>query len=402
MPRGGNKKKKNKGAEKKTKETTPSIQDEEKKPMSRLDALRSARLVGLESTGGSHSKGAAGEKIHGMFRRGEKGWFGGSLTFLSSASLATDDDVWTPNHAVTMGPRQLRWIAAVKETFQESNIAVKTAAELNDEVEKRTLTMVEQALLRVQSFVVTVLPLALVREIVGAGKTIRDTAGPDPIGLHDPNSYLKSLSDFPDKHRVEVMSLLELVLNMRPGVDVWICSATKEGTIAGVCQASDQFTMDLNDATITTKEDLFAKLRPSSLSCYWCGRHAVLKKLLVCDRCRKIDYCSPECQQADWIHFHKHDECRSLRQEGTTKPFMSRYDQFRRTDQPVASFPVPLRGRFQGDLLKLYLVGLDANNCITAGTVPPPRPWHYEPREAVPDSVYSWLRNRPPPPRTSS
>jgi len=358
-----------------------------------MEALRSARIV--TSSGGaseSQSQRTAGEKVHRMFRAGEWSWFGGSLSFQCSASLAKATDVWTPEAALAMGPRQLKWSAAICEAFARSNVAAATAAALNHalNVDKtKALNMVEQALVRTQSFEVTVLSLRVVRDIVRAAQAIRGGGGQGPGGLRDPNDYLDSLSDFPDKYRVDVLTLLEVVLNVAPGVDVWICSVTAEGTVEGVCQASDQFTTDLKkekdlDITrIATKDDLFATLRPSTLSCYWCGRPAVLKKLLVCGKCWRIDYCSPECQRADWKHFHKGQECRDLCREGTAKPFMTRYDQFRRLDRPVASFPVPLRRRFKGDLLKIYLVGLDDKNCISKDTAPPPRPWRFEPRESL-------------------
>jgi len=145
----------------------------------------------------------------------------------------------------------------------------------------------------------------------------------------------------------------------------------------GVIQASSEFTDELHeiDPAVDSEEALFKTIRPSLLSCSWCSRPGVLRKLLVCSACRKVDYCSPECQRADWKHFHKGDECHRLRQDGATKgTFMTRYDQFRRTDIPVATLPVPLGGRFQGDLFAFYVIGLDERNCISDTTLVPPAP----------------------------
>ena len=53
-------------------------------------------------------------------------------------------------------------------------------------------------------------------------------------------------------------------------------------------------------------------LTPTPLQCYWCLRSGANVKLTLCGSCQQIDYCSRECQKADWKSYHK-AECKGLK-----------------------------------------------------------------------------------------
>ena len=46
-----------------------------------------------------------------------------------------------------------------------------------------------------------------------------------------------------------------------------------------------------------TSEVQTPEIPPSNPGCFVCGKLEPVKK---CGKCRKVQYCSPECQKADW------------------------------------------------------------------------------------------------------
>mmetsp|Transcript_30725 Transcript_30725/g.93912 ORF Transcript_30725/g.93912 Transcript_30725/m.93912 type:complete len:118 (+) Transcript_30725:160-513(+) len=117
----------------------------------------------------------------------------------------------------------------MRQAFERNvtNVAAKKGAALCDALNRHrrreSLTVAEQALLAVQRYVITVLPLAVARRVVDGAANVRAALKGFRVGdvrVPNLNRILAGVGAFPDKHRIDVALLLEECMNVPPGVDL--------------------------------------------------------------------------------------------------------------------------------------------------------------------------------------
>ncbi|KAJ1459564.1 hypothetical protein M885DRAFT_510690 [Pelagophyceae sp. CCMP2097] len=252
-------------------------------------------------------------------------------------------------------------------------------------------------------FLVTQLPPATVRGAADAAKAVVSGTRKldDGLALPDATQVMAQIPGVDlQQDRVDCTLLLNEVLRTPPTWTVWaLCADVAEDgagdeliliqkgfePAAALQKAFDAAGAGPLDELRGASTDFLMKhgLLGEPQCCFWCGTPPLSRVPSKCGKCGKPRYCSKQCQAADWVSFHKGDECRALRQNDASFPFgRTRDEALRHPERVSARLPFAIDvAAWDGCQLATYLCNLDADGAVCATTEPFPLGWHVVPRE---------------------
>uniref|UniRef100_A0A0G4FRJ2 MYND-type domain-containing protein n=1 Tax=Chromera velia CCMP2878 TaxID=1169474 RepID=A0A0G4FRJ2_9ALVE len=336
----------------------------------------------------------------GKARVGEVVYFGGSMNFIASASLPRKEDRAVPTRDLkgSTGPRQKATSAALLAVVREGTFPFSTrvAARLNDEINRglhgddgTSLSFPEHAFLRLHYFAVSILKADVLRVLVETVREVKtksvwfqeeiDSASGLRFKL-EMSVFMRGLNQLPaldPTTRMDVLALLEYLLRIPPGSNCLIFSEPDNQVVPLQMEVKDpeEVATSGDEDKLLRSDSMFATLE----RCFWCGRSGARCSLLKCGKCRKLPYCSVECQKMDWMGFHKGEECASLMAKDATRTSIGleeTRDQFLHRDGAQrACLPLPVGmervagpgkgGVFEGDAISIYLCSKRGMNGMT-------------------------------------
>jgi hypothetical protein len=344
---------------------------------------------------------------------GEDVWIGGRTVHIGSAGLPRGQTLrrlGARGGGGSIGPRQIENVESMVQAYRENDEIVKhpideAALQLELRWSRGDLThrmsrqqMNEMGFMSTQRWIISSLRLELIQQVINVCAVFRDAMREyTPMVSKEgvPNPYYvfeEMLPRATSETRPDIVQLFIHLVEEPDHVNVHVYSEPDMQLVTawrGFVKAPTVLPdMPLEDADgILQYLESYQGMLDLNC-CYWCEKTSLGCSLSLCSRCRKVSYCSRECQTNDWKAFHK-QECRHLRAGASRQEVgmgLTRLDTLKRPGERRTTFPSPLAPEsdrdsvWRGDMVLLYVTrpganGLDENTCGF------PRGYHFYPRE---------------------
>lgn len=357
-----------------------------------------------------------------LFQSDDVFHIGGRTIHLGSAALAPGGTITLdPAHRdanFRMGQRQRRSMRGMADAFRrrfdemggqpmdEAALRLELDVTLGDGGGDLTtrIGVNRTAIMSTQRWFITDLPIGLVGRCVDVARLYRDVLreyrAVAETPMPQPSVALpRRLVDATEANRPDVVLLLNVLFQAPADVNVYVYSERSDD----IALAWRGFVRDPDSAVLAelpedaTADEILEYIAGRAgwmdpTTCFWCERNAMsCRSMMVCQQCRKVSYCSKDCQTNDWKGFHKR-ECKHLKAGTVTREALdlghSRLSMLTAEGAQRPTVPMPLADAedreniWRGDLLLCYAVGMDGNSpVLTDKTKIFPRGAFIRPRE---------------------